>query len=45
MMVDAREPQIFVRPGTERLDQLVEGRRCWDLAPRHLIEKILKLFV
>jgi len=45
MMIDARESKIFIRPGAERLDQLVERRRRVDVAARHLLEEILKLFV
>ena len=44
-MIDASEPKIFERPGAERFEQAVARDRGIDLAFRHLIEQILKLFV
>ena len=44
-MVDARESQILERPGPKGIGQPVAGGRRIDLATRHLLEQILKLFV
>jgi len=44
-MIDACEPQIFERPGAERLDQLRARLSRRHLAARDLFEQILQLFV
>ena len=44
-MIDAREPQVLERPGSEGFDQPLPGGRRIDFAPGHLFEQILKLFV
>ena len=45
MVIDARETQIFVRPGAERLEQQPFGGSGVDLAAGNPIEQILKFLV
>ena len=45
MVVDAGEPQIFVRAGPQRVHQLGMRRGRIDLAAGHLFEQIQELFV
>ena len=45
MMIDARKPQILVRPRAQRLEETLEGEAGIELAARDLFEKILQLFV
>ncbi len=45
MMIDPCEPQIFERPGAQRVDQAVASRLDIELAARHLFEEILQVFV
>ena len=44
-MVDAREPQILVRSGTELVQQARVRRGRIHLAACHLFEQIQELFV
>ena len=45
MVIDACEAQILERPGPKGISEPLPGGRGIDLATRHLIEQILKLFV
>ena len=45
MVIDAREPQVLVRPSAKRVDQLVARRRDVDFAAGDAFEQIVELFV
>ena len=44
-MIDAREPEILVRPGTKRLGKLLTRVGRIDVSARDLFEQILQLLV
>jgi hypothetical protein len=45
MVIDAREPQILERPGSERLGEAFDRDRGIERAVRDLFDQILELFV
>jgi len=45
MVIDARQPQIFIRLGAQCLEQPLFGGRGVDFAAGHLIEQFLEMFV
>ncbi len=45
MMIDTSEPQILIRLGAQRVEQLLQGGFRIELAAGHSIEEILELFV
>ena len=44
-MVDTCEPQIFERPGPQRLGEPLPGAGRIDFAARNFFKQILELFV